>query len=76
MCEPNKCYEWAWRSVDQPDVEPMFVPLEQLFASRYWRDEVVAPRLRQREASLPTIALGIIAVGAVGLGALILARSR
>ena len=76
VCEPNKCYEWAWRSVANPNVQPMFVPLEQLFVSDYWRDHVVCSELRQREAALPLAGRALIAVGLVGGGVFMLARWR
>jgi hypothetical protein len=77
VCEPNKCYEWAWRSVANPDVQPMFVPLEQLFKSDYWRDHVVRSDPQQRDAAtLPLAARAMIAAAAVGVGVFVLARRR
>ena len=74
VCEPKKCYEWAWRSIANPDVQPMFVPLEQLFKSEYWRDQVVSPAIsgvlgsRQRDAdSLHDSWRGLIAAGAAAV---------
>ena len=81
VCEPNKCHEWAWRSVVSPDVQPMFVPLEQLFKSDYWRDHVVASQLRQwfraaADKAADKAARTVMVAGAVGIGIFMLARSR
>ena len=77
VCEQDKCHEWSWRSVVEPNAHPMFNPLEALFKCDYWRQEVVHQELLPRTSSSTssTLVRSILACGLTGVAIFTIARS-
>ena len=61
VCEPDKCFEWAWHDYSAAP-EPRFIPLSALLQSEYWCDEVVATARGRASSQRILLAAALAAV--------------